>query len=136
VGLGALRERRAVDGLVAVLASPHESLRGVAAEALGRIGDPRAMAPLITALQDKNEGVRSSAADALAALEDPRGTEALLEGLSKGRAKKQALAALQKLAGTSLGGDPLLWRKWWEENGKKRALQINEGASVPPSAPK
>lgn len=134
VGLGALRERRAVEGLVSALASPYEAVRGSVAEGLGQIGDPRAVAPLITALQDKNEGVRSSAADALAALKDPKGTEALIDGLARGRAKKQALAALQKLSGTTLGADPFLWRKWWEESGKKRALQVIEGP--PPSAPK
>src|SRR2546428_12727270 len=43
ISLGLIKDRRAVDGLIAALRDRDGSVRTIAAEALGRIGDPKAI---------------------------------------------------------------------------------------------
>ena len=57
------------------------SVRGGAAEALGKIGDARAVEPLIQALKDKDDDVRRNAAEALGKIGDVRATEETIDWL-------------------------------------------------------
>lgn len=68
VALGALKESRALDRLVALLGAPEPGIRAVAATALGEIGDRRAVGPLIEKLKDGDHQVAASAWNALRAI--------------------------------------------------------------------
>ena len=63
--LGAIRDGRAVDGLIAALKDTHGAVRKQVAWALGAIGDGRATDGLTAALQDTDADVRKQAAWAL-----------------------------------------------------------------------
>ena len=76
--LGMLRDARAVEPLITVLADP-ERMSVAAAYALGRLGDARALDPLIAALRDGSEDVREAAADALGNLGDPEAERAIAD---------------------------------------------------------
>jgi HEAT repeat protein len=61
--LGKIKDRRAVEPLIAALKDESFSVRQAAAEALGKIKDPRAVEPLSAALKDARNGdVRLAAA--------------------------------------------------------------------------
>jgi hypothetical protein len=70
--LGAIRDVRAVEPLIACLGSPQSTLRRAAASALGRIADPRAIDALVPLLADESSFVRSSALASVVRIEqDP-----------------------------------------------------------------
>jgi HEAT repeat protein len=64
-----MEEPRAIDPLIAALASDRSEIRQDAAYALGLIGDPRANAALQALENDPNEVVRFMAKDALARID-------------------------------------------------------------------
>lgn len=87
--LGELRDPRAVEPILALLANSHklghrdEGVRGSAAEALGKLGDPRAYEPLLAAYKeysDKKSGdryLRDTSLEALGRTKDPRAFDVL-----------------------------------------------------------
>lgn len=72
--LGASRDPRAVEPLVALLKDGDAEVRRIAAESLGTIGDRRAVAPLVALLVDVSEPVRKEADGALERI-DPKWPE-------------------------------------------------------------
>ncbi len=58
-----------VPGLIDLLRSDNDSMRGDVADLLGTLGDPRAVEPLRKMLPDPNEDVVAAATDALQAIE-------------------------------------------------------------------
>jgi HEAT repeat protein len=70
--LGATRDLRATDGLIAALADTVPQLRESAAQMLGELGDERAVDPLIAATRDPDHEVRLTAVWALDALKRAR----------------------------------------------------------------
>lgn len=103
--LGALRDPRAVDPLVAVLRAPGEGhalayrARQLAAAALGEIGEMRALPALIVALEDTSSAVKISAALALGKLNDARAADSLETALGDSSAgvRSAALEAIGML---------------------------------------
>lgn len=91
-----LRQRRDVDGLIAVLIDPDDEKRRFAASALGEIKDPRAVDSLIRALQDPVHIVRETAANALGNIGDVRAADPLLQVLGTDL-DLIAIAAIQKV---------------------------------------
>jgi len=73
----------AVEPLVIALNDKWRTVRGRAAEMLGKIGDARAVGPLLSKLEDKSEGerARGMAADALGKIGDARAVNPLLTAL-------------------------------------------------------
>jgi HEAT repeat protein len=65
VGLGAARDARAVDPLMALLSSSDPRCRHAAAWSLGEIRDPRSVEALLRATNDDNPNVRDEASEAL-----------------------------------------------------------------------
>lgn len=65
MGLGALRDARAVEPLITLLDSTDARARHAATWSLGQLRDPRAVEPLLRVTSDENTGVREEAADAL-----------------------------------------------------------------------
>jgi len=65
VGLGAARDVRAVDPLMALLAGSDPRCRHAAAWSLGEIRDPRSVEALLRATNDDNPNVRDEASEAL-----------------------------------------------------------------------
>ncbi len=61
-----------------------ESVRYLAAQALGEMGDERAIAPLLEALQDESVPVRYAAAESLGHYHDSQAVRALLDALNDG----------------------------------------------------
>jgi len=80
--LGALKDVRALDTLVAVLKDTSPEVRGRAAEALGQIRDARATEPLIALLKDRDSLVRARAAGALVASESQLPVSPFMAALS------------------------------------------------------
>jgi DNA-binding transcriptional ArsR family regulator len=74
----ALTKSEDVDGLIKALAHEDDTIRGRAADRLGRLGDPRAVDPLIAALGDDAPSVRTYAASALYEFGDARAVEPLI----------------------------------------------------------
>ena len=66
--LGALRDRRATESLIAAARAPQTEVRVAAITALGKIGDYSAADTLLEASRDNNSAVREAAATALGAL--------------------------------------------------------------------
>jgi HEAT repeat protein len=65
VGLGAARDARAVDPLMALLSSSDARCRHAASWSLGEIRDPRSVEALLRATNDDNPNVRDEASEAL-----------------------------------------------------------------------
>jgi HEAT repeat protein len=98
--LGLLRERRAVQPLLALLASSDDPyLLESAVEALGEIGDPAALAGLIDALAHSYLRVRGKAAEALGKLRLERAPAALAHAVHdpNGYVRQLAGVALARL---------------------------------------
>ncbi|HOY67261.1 MAG TPA: HEAT repeat domain-containing protein [Candidatus Ozemobacteraceae bacterium] len=78
-----LNDPDVIPTLVETLGNPYEveSVRYLAAEALGDAGDDRGSAPLLAALKDENVAVRYSAAAALSKMRGEHTVEALIEAL-------------------------------------------------------
>lgn len=72
VGLGFVRDPRALPALINALRSSSHFVRSQAAEALGRLGDPHAAEALIVALRDRSWTVQLAAATALGDLGNSR----------------------------------------------------------------
>src|SRR5579871_5914778 len=68
VVLSKLRDRRSEPALIAGLDDKNETVRGMAAAALGNLGDPAAIAPLERVQTDRSDFVRARAREALAML--------------------------------------------------------------------
>jgi len=66
--LGEIKDRRAVEPLIAALKDKDELTRVSAAWAIGNIGDTRAVGALIMTLRDSNKEIRETSAKALAVL--------------------------------------------------------------------
>lgn len=66
--LGLLKDRRAVDPLMAAARAPERNVKVAAITALGQVGDYSASDTLFEAAKDKDEAVRTAAVDALAGL--------------------------------------------------------------------
>ena len=79
--LGNLKDRRAVDSLIAAMQEPQFQFRGYAANALGEIGDPRSVAPLIAAFENPRFP-RGDASEALVRLRDPHSVPPLIAMLA------------------------------------------------------
>lgn len=81
IGLG---DQELLPALVETLQNPYEveSVRYLAAEALGGIDDDRTVDPLVQALKDENVAVRYSAAAALSKTADSKAVRALIEALN------------------------------------------------------
>ena len=73
-----IRDKKAVEPLIAVLKDEAPIIRAAAAEALGLIEDKRALEPLIAVLKDENPTVREAAVKALGLFEDKSVIEPLL----------------------------------------------------------
>lgn len=78
-----IHDPEVIPTLVEALQNPYEveSVRYLAAEALGDSGDERAGAPLLKALKDENVAVRYSAAAALSNMRDEKTVGALIDAL-------------------------------------------------------
>ncbi|HEY9070068.1 MAG TPA: HEAT repeat domain-containing protein [Candidatus Ozemobacteraceae bacterium] len=78
-----LNDPDVIPTLVETLTNPYEveSVRYLAAEALGDAGDERGSEPLLMALKDENVAVRYSAAAALSKMRGEKTVEALIEAL-------------------------------------------------------
>jgi hypothetical protein len=105
IGLGDLRDPRAIPPLVRVLQIGDSTFRSAAAEALGKIGHPRfgevdAVGPLIAALSDQDSFVRRLAARSLGQMSDPRALEPLQQAAqdSDSDVRQEAEEALERLA--------------------------------------
>jgi HEAT repeat protein len=83
--LGEIKDRRAVEPLMALLKDEEEDVRDTAAYALGLLGDERGIEPLIGCLQDPHEAVR-----------------------------REAAGALKTITGQDFGQDYDRWKQWWE----------------------
>jgi len=80
--LGRIRDKNAVEPLIASLEDEYWGTRESAAKALGDIGNNRAVEPLIKALKDENWTVRENAAKALGKIGDKRAQKPLKEALN------------------------------------------------------
>jgi HEAT repeat protein len=69
--LGELKDTRAVEPLISVLADEHFYYRDWAATALGEIGDARAIAPLIASMKGYERATQDAAKNALVKIGDP-----------------------------------------------------------------
>lgn len=92
LGLGAFRDVRAVESLLACLSRADAPVKVGAAFGLGLIRDVRAVGPLIALLDDVDGEVRCAAARALGILGDDRATEPLISKLKD--SNLQAIEAL------------------------------------------
>ncbi|HFE64868.1 MAG TPA: alpha/beta fold hydrolase, partial [Caldithrix sp.] len=98
IGLGILKDPRAIDILIHALQDEDSGVRYEASRALAKIGEP-AVEPLIAALKSENENARMGAAKALGAIKNPRAVNPLTDLLkdNKRRVKREAMRALGKL---------------------------------------
>lgn len=114
-----MERKRNVEGLVKALKcnwddkyGEYRTIRGKAAEALGKIGDARAVEPLIQALKGKEYDVREAAAAALGMIGDARAVEPLVQALKDNsnfcdRVLKEAAEALGMI-GDARAVEPLV----------------------------
>jgi HEAT repeat protein len=89
--LGATRDARALETLVALLQDCDDAVRETAACALGRLKDPRSVGPLVQAASDPSYAVREAALEALDAL----GTVAVITVLQDERPRGRVSAPWQ-----------------------------------------
>lgn len=80
--LGRMKERLAVEELVAALNDPMLTVRRQAAIALGELGDARAVEPLLQKVRDPAAGSRVQAAVALGKIGDTRAVDPLIAALA------------------------------------------------------
>src|SRR4030043_126453 len=80
-----MKANKDVEGLIEALKDKDESVRRLAAEALGEIGDARAVEPLIQALKDKDTWLRWCSAEALGEIGDARAVAPLIQALKEQR---------------------------------------------------
>jgi hypothetical protein len=73
-----IRDKEALEPLIAVLNDEDPTIRAAAVEALGWIVDERAVEPLIAVLNDEDPTVRAGATWALGIIEDERAVEPLI----------------------------------------------------------
>jgi HEAT repeat protein len=97
-GLRLLGDRRALEQLVAALASPDGGIRAGAATGLGHLGDPRATTPLARLLGDAQDEVCMAAAQALAEIGDDRALPALLSAHAAARERFLSAHVQQTIA--------------------------------------
>ena len=71
-GLGRLKDERAVDLLIPLLADPDWRVRLKTAWALGQIGDERALPSLRQRMRDENDDVREMAREAIGMINSKR----------------------------------------------------------------
>jgi HEAT repeat protein len=122
--LGLIKDPRAVDPLLACLKEcKDDNVRAEAARALGRIGDKRAFDALHAVLRDSTQPSfpRLGAAVGIEALEDPRAVETMIAALDDKELAKVAGRYLKSTTGQDLGTDGAAWRKWFEEDKRRKA---------------
>jgi len=103
--LGATKDERAVDSLIALLNDADPEVRHAAAVGLGRIHDSRATLPLIARLKSDDgatDDVRNAVASALGRIHDTHGTEPLIALLKDANENVRNTAA----AALGQGDDP------------------------------
>lgn len=134
----------AVDPLVASLRDSHPTVRGMAAEALGRIQDPRTIEPLIRALErDEDYLVQVAAVAALRKKSDPRAVDALLRARYHGNWRVRSLATTAVEEASRRAGDGALSPQGEEalpvrevsgahQEGSARTLDERDSARVAP----
>src|SRR5665647_2107865 len=110
VALGKLGDRRATDALIAALRDRDETVRqmaaealGNAAEALGHIGDARAVEPLMRLLDDVDGFVRGNAAEALGHIGDARAVSRLVAALAGDAIFEKVAEALARIGEPAVG---------------------------------
>jgi HEAT repeat protein len=120
--LGQLREKRAVDRIIAFLDDPDYGTQLDAVRSLGEIGDGRAVEPLLAVINRPNfSGV---AAEALAKIGDRRAVGPLIGFLENANREDQiklrnwVVTSLEKLSGEKYGNDIVRWRRWYDAEGK------------------
>jgi HEAT repeat protein len=77
---GEIKDRRAVDPLIALCRDRDGAVKAAAAEALGKIADPKAVPTLVKLFRDSSKTVRETAGTALVAIGQPS-VELLIENL-------------------------------------------------------
>lgn len=114
----------AVPHFIEALADDHDSVRIVAAAALGELTSPKAVEPLISCLRDRNDGVVLASAEALGNIGAPSAVATLCGLLDHENqyVRRRAVQSLEKITGLNKG-DPALaetylkWTTWWRESG-------------------
>lgn len=86
-----------VETTIKQLSNKSPSMRGIAADTLGKMKDPRVVEPLIAALQDSDAHVREHVVIALGIIKDPRAVEALIAVL------RDPVSNVRREAAASLG---------------------------------
>jgi sulfatase modifying factor 1 len=142
--LGWLRDRRAVEPLIAVLGNDNPRVRSATAFALGQIKDTDAVEPLIAALKDGDHDVRWRAARALGEIKDPHA----LGPLKDARGDKDNDSLTRQAAAWSIGqiesavksaGDttspPVAERSIASENATTNQAVVSEKATGPRPVP-
>jgi HEAT repeat protein len=96
--MGAYKEIKAVQALIAALSDPYFNVRAAAAESLGQIGNKCAVEPLSASLKDSYGSVREKAARALGKIKDARVIQPLIEALKDpdDRVRQIAIEALKQ----------------------------------------
>src|SRR3989441_5626388 len=107
-----LKDKRAVDPLIAALRDRDGSVRTIAAEALGRIGDPKATKGLMALFKDTSKLVRVAATIALTQIGEPT-VAPLIEGL-KDENFQVRLHSVQALGGIT--SDYPTGRSWLRDS--------------------
>ena len=100
--LGAIKDKRAVEPLTALLNDDNENIKEKVVEALGAIKDERAVEPLTALLNDDNENIKEKVVEALGAIKDERAVEPLIRELKneKGDIKICIIKALERIKGS------------------------------------
>jgi len=123
----ALGELRVPETLEAMLEALKDlpPVRDAAERALLGIRDPRAVEPLIVTLRHRSEEVRRISARLLGVIADPRAVRPLILALKDQASdvRFEAARALQRIAGEDHGADPLKWRRWWQVEQAKEAIE-------------
>lgn len=82
VGLGKIKDRRAVEPLMAALSDDDDTLRANAAWALGELKESRAVEPILMLLKDEWSYPRQQAAVALGKIGGPQAVDGLIAALA------------------------------------------------------
>lgn len=122
-GLGEKEDPRSVDAMADALQDADQEVRYAAARSLKTAADPRTFDVLVRALKDPYHSVRNLSAQALGAIKDPRAVEPLIDLVANdtnGSVRFQAGRALTAITGQTYGDSSTAWRRWWEEQKKKK----------------